>query len=136
MVRLVTGCSWTTAERLLGGVVSDTTPRERRDEWIAAGVFDAVAQEALGTYDRIVGLDRAEVAVDGSAHKAPGGGEGTDRNPTDWTNPAGSGLCSVTGWASRCAGPPTAPTAATSHCASRHSPPPNAACSRTSTLCT
>ena len=31
----------------------------------------------------IVGLDLTEVAVDGSAHKAPSGGPGTGRNPTD-----------------------------------------------------
>ena len=83
LVRLVTGCSWQTAERLLGKVVSDTTLRARRDEWTAAGVFDAVVEEALGAYDRIVGLDLTEVAVDGSAHKAPGGGPGTGRHPTD-----------------------------------------------------
>ena len=38
LVRLVTGCSWQTTERLLGCAVSDTTLRARRDEWIAAGV--------------------------------------------------------------------------------------------------
>ena len=30
-----------------------------------------------------MGLDLTEVAVDGSAHKAPSGGPGTGRNPTD-----------------------------------------------------
>ena len=83
LVRLVTGCSWQTAECLLGGAVSDTTLRARRDEWTAAGVFDALANEAIAAYDRIVGLDLGEVAVDGSAHKAPCGGEGAGRNPTD-----------------------------------------------------
>ena len=34
LVRLVTGCSWVDAERLVGGTVSDTTLRARRDEWI------------------------------------------------------------------------------------------------------
>ena len=48
VIRLLTGCSWVTAERLLGGAVSDTTLRARRDEWIAAGVFDELAAEALG----------------------------------------------------------------------------------------
>ena len=61
--RLATGCSWQTAERLLGCEVSDTTLRARRDEWIEAGVFDAVAEEALAAYDRIVGFDLTEVAV-------------------------------------------------------------------------
>ena len=83
LTRLATGCSWQTAERLLGCEVSDTTLRARRDEWIEAGVFDAVAEEALAAYDRIVGFDLTEVAVDGSAHKAPCGGPGTGRNPTD-----------------------------------------------------
>lgn len=83
LVRLVTGCSWVTAERLLDYQVSDTTLRARRDQWVAAGVFEELAGEAVEAYDRIVGLDLAEVAVDGSAHKAPCGGEGTGRNPTD-----------------------------------------------------
>ena len=52
----MTGCSWVSAEHLLGGAVSDTTLRARRDEWTEAGVFDAVASEALAAYDRIVGF--------------------------------------------------------------------------------
>jgi transposase len=83
VVRLATGCSWHDAERLCGSEVSDTTVRSRRDEWIAAGVFDTVAGEAIGGYDRIIGLDLSDVAVDGSLHKAPAGGEGTGANPTD-----------------------------------------------------
>jgi transposase len=83
VVRLATGCSWEDAERLCGSVVSDTTVRHRRDEWIAAGVFDAIAEEAIGGYDRVVGLDLSDVAVDGSLQKAPAGGEGTGPNPTD-----------------------------------------------------
>jgi hypothetical protein len=62
---------------------SDTTLRARRDEWIAAGVFDALRQHALHAYDRIIGLDLSEVALDGSIYKAPCGGEGTGKNPTD-----------------------------------------------------
>ena len=83
VIRLVTGCSWVTAERLLGGAVSDTTLRARRDEWIAAGVFDALAAEALAAHDRIVGLDLSDAAVDGSIHKAPCGGDGTGKSPVD-----------------------------------------------------
>ena len=83
VVRLVTGCSWVTAERLLGGAVSDTTLRARRDEWVDAGVFDALAAEALGAYDRVVGLDLSDGSVDGSIHKAPCGGEGTGKSPVD-----------------------------------------------------
>ena len=83
LIRLVTGCSWVTAERLLGNQVSDTTMRARRDEWIAAGVFEDLEVEAIAAYDRIVGLDLTETAVDGSQHKAPCGGQSTGKNPTD-----------------------------------------------------
>ena len=79
--RLVTGCSWDVAGRISGA--GETTLRRRRDEWIAAGVFARVRDEALAGYDRIVGLDLSEVAVDGSQHKAPFGGEGTGPNPCD-----------------------------------------------------
>lgn len=81
MFRLVTGCSWDVAGRL--GKGSETTLRRRRDEWLAAGVFEGLVDETLAGYDRIIGLDLTEVAVDGSQHKAPFGGEGTGPNPTD-----------------------------------------------------
>ena len=83
LVRLVTGCSWEDAERLCGNKVSDTTARERRDEWIAAGVFETIANEAISGYDRIIGLDLSDVALDASLHKSPCGGRGTGKNPTD-----------------------------------------------------
>lgn len=81
LFRLVTGCSWDVAGRL--GKGAETTLRRRRDAWVAAGVFDGLVEEALASYDRIVGLDLEEVAVDGSQHKAPCGGEGTGPNPCD-----------------------------------------------------
>ena len=81
LVRLVTGCSWDVAARLSSA--SETTLRNRRTQWLTAGVFDKLVKEALAAYDRIIGLDLSEVAVDGSLHKAPCGGEGTGPNPTD-----------------------------------------------------
>ena len=81
LIRLVTGCSWVSVEAILEYRVSDTTLRARRDEWIGAGIFDAVRAEALAAYDRIVGLDLSDVALDGSLHKAPCGGEGTGKEP-------------------------------------------------------
>jgi hypothetical protein len=81
LVRLVTGCSWEVAGRLVG--VSETTLRRRRDEWVAAGVFEALCDEAIAGYERIIGLDLSEVSIDGSVHKAPCGGQGTGRTPTD-----------------------------------------------------
>jgi transposase len=83
LVRLVTGCSWVSVEAILEHQVSDTTLRTRRDEWIAAGVFDRLRDHAVHAYDRIIGLDLSEVSLDGSLHKAPCGGEGTGHNPTD-----------------------------------------------------
>ena len=83
LIRLVTGASWTDIEAILEWRVSDTTLRARRDEWIAAGVFDRLCSEALAAFDRIVGLDVSEVCVDGSIHKAPCGGPGTGKSPVD-----------------------------------------------------
>jgi len=83
VVRLATGCSWEDAERLTGNKVSDTTARARRDEWIAAGAFAALSEEALAGFDKVIGLELSEVAVDGSLHKSPCGGDGTGKNPTD-----------------------------------------------------
>lgn len=83
LIRLVTGCSWVDAEQLVGGMVSDTTLRARRDEWEKIGVFVTLVEEALHAYDKVIGLDLTETAVDGSQHKAPMGGEGTGPNPTD-----------------------------------------------------
>ncbi len=58
--RLVTGCSWDVAGRL--GKGSETTLRRRFNEWVDAGVFEGLVDEALEGYDRIVGLDLSEVS--------------------------------------------------------------------------
>lgn len=79
--RLATGCSWDVAAR--HARVGETTLRRRRDEWVAAGVFDRLVNEALHAYDRIIGFDLRDLVIDGSAHKAPIGGEGTGPNSTD-----------------------------------------------------
>jgi transposase len=81
LLRLVTGCSWDVAARFTPA--GETTLRNRRTEWLNAGVFNKLVEESIAGYDRIIGLDLSEVAVDGSLHKAPCGGEGTGPNPTD-----------------------------------------------------
>jgi len=81
LLRLVTGCSWDVAARLTPA--GETTLRNRRTEWLKAGVFNKLVEESIAGYDKIIGLDLSEVAVDGSLHKAPCGGEGTGPNPTD-----------------------------------------------------
>lgn len=83
LIRLVTGCAWVDVEQIMGRCVSDTTLRDRRDEWIRAGVFDRLVDEAVAGYDRVVGLDLSECSVDGSQHKAPLGGDGTGPSPVD-----------------------------------------------------
>ena len=83
LIRLVTGSSWVDIEAILEHRVSDTTLRARRDAWIAAGVFEALKTEAVTAFDRIIGLRLGNVALDGSLHKAPYGGEGTGPNPCD-----------------------------------------------------
>lgn len=81
LFRLVTGCSWDVAGRL--GKGGETTLRRRRDEWVAAGAFAHLVEEAISAFDKVIGLDFTDVSIDGSLHKAPAGGEGTGPNPTD-----------------------------------------------------
>jgi transposase len=74
------GCSYAA---IADTTCSATTIRARRDEWIRLGVFAALKQIALDAYDRIVGLDLDDVAVDGCITKAPGGGEIAGPSPVD-----------------------------------------------------
>ncbi len=83
LVRLALGCAWVTAEALCGqpGVrYHPAGPARRVDR---GRVFDTVVAEALAGYDRLIGLELSECAIDGSTHKAPCGGQGTGKNPTD-----------------------------------------------------
>lgn len=83
LIRLATGCSWEDAERLIDHAASDTTLRERRTEWLAAGAFDQLFRGALAAYDKAGLLKVRHSAADGSLHKAPCGGAGSGPNPTD-----------------------------------------------------
>ena len=77
---LVFGCAY---NRIADEECSATTLRERRDEWIELGVIDALRGAALEAYDRFIGLELSEVAVDGCITKAPCGGEVAGRSPVD-----------------------------------------------------
>lgn len=77
---LVFGCAY---RRIADDSCSATTLRERRDEWIACGVIEKLRQIALEAYDRMIGLQLAEVAVDGCITKAPCGGEKAGKSPVD-----------------------------------------------------
>jgi transposase len=74
------GCPY---EGVADSTCSATTIRNRRDEWVTAGVFAQFEQLALDAYDRIVGLLLADIAVDGCISKAPGGGEVAGPFPVD-----------------------------------------------------
>jgi transposase len=77
---LRSGCSYAS---IAGCNCSATTIRDRRSEWIKAGIFARLRQIALDSYDRIAGLVLQELAVDGCITKAPGGGECAGRSPVD-----------------------------------------------------
>ena len=77
---LVFGCAYW---RIADETCSATTLRRRRDEWIAAGVMDALEDLAREAYDRTIGLDLADVAVDCCITKAPCGGEKAGGSPVD-----------------------------------------------------
>ena len=80
IARLVLGGAYT---KHADHTVSATTLRTRRDEWITAGVFAALEQLVLETFDRTIGLDLEHLSVDGCCVKAPCGGDNTGPNPTD-----------------------------------------------------
>ena len=65
---LVFGCAYW---RIADTSCSDTTLRRRRDEWIDLGVMEALHELVLEAYDRIVGLELSEVAVDGCIQRRP-----------------------------------------------------------------
>src|SRR5674476_1071922 len=132
LVRLVTGCSWDVAARLC--TASETTLRARRTEWLAAGVFDKLVEEAIAGYDKIIGpgpvrgrrrrpaCTKPHVVVKGPA-------------PTPPTGPrsGGSGRSRPTCSGSLSAGSSTERTEATPSCSNPPCrPSPTAACSPTS----
>lgn len=77
---LVFGCAYW---RIADDSCSATTLRRRRDEWIGDGVMESLRQIALDVYDRMIGLELRDVAVDGCITKAPCGGEKAGKSPVD-----------------------------------------------------
>ncbi|TFV55615.1 IS5 family transposase [Geodermatophilus sp. DF01-2] len=77
---LVFGCGY---ERLGDKTCSATTMRRRRDEWIRLGVWEQLRLKCLDAYERMIGLDLADVCVDGCITKASCGGEVAGRSPVD-----------------------------------------------------
>lgn len=77
---LVFGCAYA---RIADATCSATTLRRRRDEWIAAGVIEALQALTLAAYDRMIGLALDDVAVECGITTAPCGGEVAGRSPVD-----------------------------------------------------
>jgi transposase len=74
------GCSYVSIADCTCGA---TTIRERRNEWIKAGIFARLKQIARDSYDRTAGLALAELTADGCITKAPGGGQCAGPSPVD-----------------------------------------------------
>jgi transposase len=77
---LVFGCGY---RRIADHSCSATTLRRRRDEWISAGVADQLRLAVLAAHDQLVGLELAQLAVDGCTTKAPCGGQTAGPSPVD-----------------------------------------------------
>jgi hypothetical protein len=77
---LVFGCAY---RRIAEEGCSATAIRDRREEWIELGVMEALRHIALSAYDRFIGLELEEVALDGCITKAPCGGEKAGKSPVD-----------------------------------------------------
>jgi transposase len=77
---LVFGCAYW---RIADESCSATTLRRRRDEWISLGVMDGLREMVLDAYDRIIGLQLADISVDCCITKAPCGGGKAAKSPVD-----------------------------------------------------
>lgn len=70
-------------ERIASATCSDRTIRRRVREWAEAGLTQTLHTLVLAQYDRMIGIDLADLVVDGCITKAPGGGEKAGRSPVD-----------------------------------------------------
>jgi transposase len=77
---LRTGCQWKAVPDQYG---SGSTVHRRFQEWIQAGIFDAIVEMVLKWYDRVRGIGWRWQSGDTKLLPAPLGGEATGPNPTD-----------------------------------------------------
>jgi hypothetical protein len=129
----VFGCGY---RKIADATCSATTIRDRRDQWITAGIFATLEVLVLQAYDRMVGLELGDLAVDGCITKAPCGGAHAGPSPVDRgkqgrkrstvTEALGIPLGTVAAGANRndspCSAPPWTPWTGWGHC------PPNPRC--------
>ena len=76
---LRTGCQWKAldATKFCPG----STAHDRFQEWVAAGVFQALWKSGLLEYDCVRGIDWGWLSMDGCMTKAPLGGEKDGEKP-------------------------------------------------------
>lgn len=108
-------------ERIASPGCSNRTIRRRLKLWSQMGIAEQVHALALQAYDRMIGLQLAEISVDGCITKAPSGGEKAGRSPVDRGKqglkrsmasdaagiPWGSSPQAPTGTTHRCSAPPS-----------------------------
>ena len=70
-------------ERIASAGCSDRTIRRRLQAWAAAGIGEQVHALALAAFDRMIGLDLGDIAVDACITKAPCGGQCAGPSPVD-----------------------------------------------------
>lgn len=70
-------------ERIATPGRSDRTIRRRLRAWADLGLAQHLHGLVLQQYDRMIGLELEDLAVDGCITKAPGGGEPAGRSPVD-----------------------------------------------------
>lgn len=70
-------------ERIATPGCSDRTIRRRLRQWAAWGLGELLHAAALRAYDQMIGLELADVAVDGCMTKAPCGGDRAGPSPVD-----------------------------------------------------
>jgi transposase len=70
-------------ERIASAACSDRTIRRRVREWAEAGLMQTLHRLVVAQYDRMIGLDLDDIAVDGCITKAPCGGDKAGRSPVD-----------------------------------------------------
>jgi hypothetical protein len=110
---LVFGCGY---RKIADAACSATTIRDRRNQWIALGIFATLELLVLQAYDRMVGLALADLVVDGCIIKAPCGGQHAGRSPADRGKQGANAPPSPMAVGSRWARSAPAPTATTRRC--------------------
>jgi len=70
-------------ERIATPACSDRTIRRRVQAWAETGLAETLHGLVIEQYDRLIGLELDDLAVDGCVTKAPCGGEQAGKSPVD-----------------------------------------------------